>query len=66
MLYIEKKQEPNELIQEKRKGLTDYRNLSGKPKEAVQVSLLEEQGIYAGVVQVRTVRCQRKNLCLLR
>ena len=44
MLYIEKKQEPNELIQEKRKGLTDYRNLSGKPKEAVQVSLLEEQG----------------------
>lgn len=44
MLYIEKKQEPNELIQEKRKGLTDYSNLSGKPKEAVQVSLLEEQG----------------------
>lgn len=37
MLRIEKKQEPNELIQEKRKGLTDYSNLSGKPKEAVQV-----------------------------
>lgn len=31
-------------LQEKRKGLTDYSNLSGKPKEAVQVSLLEEQG----------------------
>ena len=44
MLYIEKKQEPDELLQEKRKGLTNYDTLSGKPKEAVQMSLLEEQG----------------------
>lgn len=44
MLYIEKKQEPEELIQEKRKGLNCYSDLSGKPKEAVQISLLEEQG----------------------
>lgn len=44
MLYIEKKQEPPELLQEKRKGLTDYDGLFGAPKVAVQKSLLEEQG----------------------
>ena len=44
MLYIEKRQEPPELLQEKRKGLADYTDLFGTPKVAVQKSLLEEQG----------------------
>lgn len=44
MLYIEKRQEPPELLQEKRKGLADYTDLFGAPKVAVQKSLLEEQG----------------------
>lgn len=44
MLYIEKRQEPPELLQEKRKGLADYNGLYGIPKVAVQKSLLEEQG----------------------
>ncbi len=44
MLYIEKRQEPPELLQEKKKGLADYDGLYGAPKIAVQQSLLKEQG----------------------
>ena len=44
MLYIEKIREPAELRLEKRKGLTDYSNLSGQAKVAVQKALLQEQG----------------------
>ncbi len=44
MLYIEKSQEPAELAQAKRDGLTHYRDLSGKPKMAVQQAILREQG----------------------
>lgn len=44
MLYIEKMREPAELRLEKRKGLTDYSNLSGQAKVAVQKALLQEQG----------------------
>ena len=44
MLYIEKSQEPAELTQAKRDGLMHYRDLSGKPKMAVQQAILREQG----------------------
>lgn len=44
MLYIEKSQEPTELTQARREGLSRYENLSGNPKKAVQQALLREQG----------------------
>lgn len=44
MLYIEKSQEPTELTQAKREGLSRYEDLSGDPKKAVQQALLREQG----------------------
>ncbi len=44
MLYIEKSQEPTELTQAKREGLSRYEYLSGDPKKAVQQALLREQG----------------------
>lgn len=40
MLYIEKSQEPAELTQAKRDGLSRYEDLSGEPKKAVQQALL--------------------------
>lgn len=44
MVHIVKKKEPPSLLIEKRNGLSDYGDLSGATKKAIQISLLEEQG----------------------
>lgn len=44
MLYIKKNSEPKQLIDEKRKGLQSYAELTNTTKNAIRESLLIEQG----------------------
>lgn len=76
MLYIEKSQEPAELTQAKRDGLSRYEDLSGEPKKAVQQALLREQGAVCAYCMKRvsietfklsiTLRRTRKTATMMR
>ena len=57
MLYIQKRPEPHELTQAKRRGLTHYDDMTTDVKDAVRYSLAEEQG-YVCAYCMKRIRLQ--------